>query len=142
MNYVDAIEEGKIVRVSEEYAKQEGLFILKKVEQSPISPQATTPSWKRKEKDENEGFYSLLLLKTMFSKSLELINPRITVFSSIIIAGESVILYFFIIKLTDSMSKFATIGISRTLSPCLYLNSKRRLLNANCLAFVSIVLVL
>lgn len=29
---VDAIEEGKIVRVTEEYAKREGLFILKKVE--------------------------------------------------------------------------------------------------------------
>jgi len=57
MNYVDAIEEGKIVRVSEEYAKQEGLFILKKVEQSPISPQATTPSWKRKEKDESRMLF-------------------------------------------------------------------------------------
>lgn len=34
--YVDAIEDGKIVRVTERYAKQEGLFVLKREAPVPI----------------------------------------------------------------------------------------------------------
>ncbi len=34
--YVDAIEDKKIVRVSEEYAKREGLLIIRKVIDSPV----------------------------------------------------------------------------------------------------------
>jgi ribosome-binding protein aMBF1 (putative translation factor) len=55
--FVDAIEGGKIVRVSEEYAKQESLFILKKVteEKGPHSPIA--PKWKLKEKEEKRPLF-------------------------------------------------------------------------------------
>jgi len=36
-NFVEAIENGRIVRVTESYAKREGLFILKKHEQPKVS---------------------------------------------------------------------------------------------------------
>lgn len=36
--FVDAIENGKIVRVTESYAKREGLFILRKHEQVNVAP--------------------------------------------------------------------------------------------------------
>jgi ribosome-binding protein aMBF1 (putative translation factor) len=51
---VDAIEEGKIIRVTEEYAKQEGLFILKKVETDSQSQQ---PTKKDRFKDEKRPLF-------------------------------------------------------------------------------------
>lgn len=47
---VDAIEEGKIVRVDEEYAKKEGLFVLKKVEVQTLIPQQAKKDRFRDEK--------------------------------------------------------------------------------------------
>jgi len=46
-NFVEAIENGRIVRVTEGYAKRESLFILKKHEQLPAIP--------LKKKKEDEG---------------------------------------------------------------------------------------
>lgn len=57
MNYVDAIEEGKIVRVSEEYAKKENLFILKKVEPATPELSQSLPGWKKRERDEKRALF-------------------------------------------------------------------------------------
>jgi len=51
---VDAIENGKIVRVDEEYAKEEGLFILKKVE--PLIP-PSQPQKKDRFRDEKRPLF-------------------------------------------------------------------------------------
>jgi ribosome-binding protein aMBF1 (putative translation factor) len=47
---VDAIEEGKIVRVEEEYAKREGLFVLKKV----MTEQQTSAQSNKKDRFRDE----------------------------------------------------------------------------------------
>lgn len=51
---VDAIEEGKIVRVTEDYAKKESLFILKRVEESP---QQQVPQKKDRFKEEKRPLF-------------------------------------------------------------------------------------
>lgn len=56
--YVEALEDGKIVRVSEDYAKREGLFILRKdvVEKKEEEPQPTfrLGSQRKKPKEESK----------------------------------------------------------------------------------------
>jgi len=50
---VDAIENGKIVRVNESYAKAEGLLILRKQKQNSAQLQTQTTNLLRKEKEES-----------------------------------------------------------------------------------------
>lgn len=59
---VEAIEDGKIVRVSSDYAKREGLFVLRKVDQEPKKEVASKPTYfdirsrrERQKKEEEEG---------------------------------------------------------------------------------------
>lgn len=52
---VDAIEEGKIITVDEEYAKREGLFILKRYMES--KPVEQVPSWKKRFVDEKRPVF-------------------------------------------------------------------------------------
>lgn len=57
--YVDAIEDGKIVRVSEEYAKKEGLFILQKLDEKK---EISSSNYQRKEQ-KNEVFIGMNSLR-------------------------------------------------------------------------------
>jgi len=44
VSFVEAIEEGKIVRVPLEYARREGLLIVKKLDDTPLSPSLPSSS--------------------------------------------------------------------------------------------------
>ena len=59
---VDAIEDGKIVRVTEEYAKQEGLFILRKPKQ-PFDPNEIATRNAIKKRFSEEKSYDLESLR-------------------------------------------------------------------------------
>ena len=73
--FVDAIEGGKIVKVSEDYAKREGLLILRKA--APIIEQTKSPR-KEEEARKNKGFIGMEdLRKPLSSKNNELLKELV-----------------------------------------------------------------
>ncbi len=82
---VDAIEEGKIVRVSEEYARREGLLILRK---NPHIPQQELSPKDKKEEEarKNKGFIGMDdLRKPLKSQRTEVMNEMVENFHWILI---------------------------------------------------------
>ena len=71
-SFVDAIEEGRIVRVSVDYAKREGLLILRK----PIEEVKSTTSGKREDSvRKNKGFIGMEdLRKPLSTKNNEILQ--------------------------------------------------------------------
>lgn len=74
--FVDAIEDGRIVRVSEHYAKQEGLLILRKSAHVDVKP---TPEQKKGEElRRNKGFIGMEdLRRPLSSRGNELLNELV-----------------------------------------------------------------
>ena len=80
---VDAIEGGKIVKVSEDYAKREGLLILRKA--SPVIEQSKLPR-KEDENRRNKGFIGMDdLRKPLSSKNNELLKELVENFHWILV---------------------------------------------------------
>ncbi|HLF53971.1 MAG TPA: hypothetical protein VI544_02220 [Candidatus Nanoarchaeia archaeon] len=74
--FVDAIENGKIVRVSEDYAKQEGLLILRK--SAKIDIKQTPEQKKGEESRRNKGFIGMEdLRRPLSSRGNELLNELV-----------------------------------------------------------------
>jgi len=80
---VDAIENGKIVKVSEDYAKREGLLVLRRA--APIIEQSRTQR-KEDETRKNKGFIGMEdLRKPLSSKNNELLRELVENFHWILV---------------------------------------------------------
>ena len=83
-SFVDAIEEGRIVKVSEYYAKREGLLILRKSAQ--ISAQSTPAQKKDEEQRNNRGFIGMEdLRKPLGSRGSDLLKELVENFHWILV---------------------------------------------------------
>lgn len=81
---VDAIEDGRIVKVSEDYARKEGLLILRKTMQIPT--QQTPAEKKQQEARNNRGFIGMEdLRKPLRAKDNELLNELVENFHWILV---------------------------------------------------------
>ena len=82
---VDAIEEGKIVRVPEDYARREGLLILRKSGQI-LGDGLSTKEKKEEESRKNKGFIGMDdLRKPLSTKNNELLKELVENFHWIIV---------------------------------------------------------
>ncbi|MEM4259376.1 MAG: helix-turn-helix domain-containing protein [Candidatus Pacearchaeota archaeon] len=81
---VDAIEQGRIVKVSEDYARKEGLLILRKTPH--ITTQPTPAEKKQQEARLNKGFIGMEdLRKPLRTKDNELLNELVDNFHWLIV---------------------------------------------------------
>lgn len=86
---VDAIEEGRIVKVPEDYARREGLLILRKTPQ--IDTKQTPVQKKDEDTRKNKGFIGMEdLRKPLSTKNNELLNELVENFHWIIVQKRKV----------------------------------------------------